>query len=163
MSNIFRRRPEESTALAPSGPMRLVRDLMRWDPFREMAPTSWLGPAWNTEPTFSPAFDVKETKESFLFKADLPGLKDKDVDVKLTGNRLTISGKRESDHEDQTDTYYAYERTYGSFMRAFTLPDGIDHDHVQASLKEGVLTVAVPKKAAAQAKTVAIKPETTKS
>jgi HSP20 family protein len=162
MSNLFRRRPEDSAAIAPAEPMRFVRDFMRWDPFREMSPASWLAPSWN-EPTFSPAFDVRETKESFLFKADLPGVKDKDVEVKLTGNRLTITGKRESEHEDKTDTYYAYERTYGSFTRAFTLPDGIDHEHVQASLDAGVLTVAVPKKAAAQGKTIAIKPEAPKS
>ena len=155
MPNIVRSNNDEKTkAVAPVDPFqRMMRDMLRWDPFREIAPT-WMMP----EPVaFAPAFEVKETKDSFLFKADLPGVKDKDVEVKLLGNRLTISGKRDAEHEDKSDSYYTYERSYGSFMRAFTLPDGIDGDHVQADLKEGVLTVAIPKKENAQAKTIAIK------
>jgi HSP20 family protein len=133
-----------------------LRWLMRWDPFREMTP-SWFGPPL-AEATFSPAFEVKETKDSFLFKADLPGLKEPDIEIKLTGDRLTISGKREAEREDKDDTFYTYERSYGTFMRSFTLPDGIDSDHVMAELKDGVLHVVVPKKAAAIGKTIAIKP-----
>ena len=131
------------------------RWLLRWDPFREMAP-SWFGqpPA---EATFSPAFEVKENKDSFLFKADLPGMKEPDVEVKLQGDRLTVSGKREAETEDKGDTFYTYERSFGSFLRTFTLPDGFDADHVHAELKDGVLTIVVPKKAVAQAKTIAIK------
>ena len=155
MTNIVRTNSGEKTqAIAPAAPFqRLVRDMLRWDPFREMAST-WIVPE---AVTFSPAFEVKETKDAYLFKADLPGVKDKDVEVKLHGTRLTISGKREAEREDQSDAYYTYERSYGSFMRTFTLPEGIDGDHVQADLKEGVLTVAIPKKAGAQAKTIAIK------
>ena len=68
-------------------PFRLMRDMLRWDPFREMAP------ALSVEiPSYSPAFEVKETKESFVFKADVPGTKEPDVEVNVAGNRLTISG-----------------------------------------------------------------------
>ena len=132
-----------------------LRWLLRWDPFREMTP-SWFGqpPA---EVTFSPAFEVKENKDSFLFKADLPGMKEADVEVKLAGDRLTVSGKREAEREDKEDTYYTYERSFGSFLRTFTLPDGFDGEHVHAELKDGVLTIVVPKKAVAQARTIAIK------
>jgi len=134
--------------------------MLRWDPFREMAP-SWFGqPA--AEATFSPAFEVKENKDSFLFKADLPGLKEPDVEVKLVGGRLTISGKREAEREDRDDTFYTYERTYGSFVRSFTLPDGIDGDHIHAELRDGVLSIVVPKKATALAKTITIKTGETK-
>lgn len=131
------------------------RWLLGWDPFREMAP-SWFGqpPA---EATFSPAFEVKENKDSFVFKADLPGLKQQDVEVKLAGDRLAISGKREAEREDRDDTYYTYERSFGSFLRTFTLPEGIDGDHVHAELKDGVLTIVVPKKAVAQARTISVK------
>ena len=146
----------------PEHPMPTTREAdplrwwMRWDPFREMAP--WLGaPPAAPEATFSPAFEVKETKEAFLFKADVPGMKETELEVKLTGERLTISGKREAEKEEKDDTFYAYERSYGTFLRAFTLPSGIDADHVHADLKDGVLCVVVPKKAVAQGKTVAIK------
>ncbi len=156
MSTIVRSNPDKSTAIANTStdPMqRLMREMLRWDPFREMSP-AWITP----EPAaFSPAFEVKETKDAFLFKADLPGVKDKDLEIKLDGNRLTIGGKREAEREDTQDAYYTYERSYGSFLRAFTLPEGIDGDHVQADLKEGVLTVAVPKMAGTKAKTIAIK------
>ncbi|HEU0035823.1 MAG TPA: HSP20 family small heat-shock protein [Kofleriaceae bacterium] len=133
-----------------------MRDMLRWDPFREMVPTSWLGPGY-PEPVFTPAFEVKETKDAFEFKADLPGVKEPDLEVKLTGNRLSVIGKRESEKEDKQDTYYTYERSYGSFQRLFTLPEGLDVDHVVAELKEGVLNIVIPKRPSEIAKTVAVK------
>jgi HSP20 family protein len=117
---------------------------MRWDPFREMAPF-WAGE--DQVPRFTPDFDVRETREGFVFRADVPGVKDRDLEITMTGNRLTITGKREAAELEQTDTYYARERSYGSFTRAFTLPDGTDTgDHVHADLREGVLTLVLPKK-----------------
>jgi HSP20 family protein len=153
MSLIRRVTPEHpvAPAKAETDPFRW---LLRWDPFREMTP-SWFGqpPA---EATFSPAFEVKESRNRFLFKADLPGMKEQDVEVKLTGDRLTISGKREAEREDKDDTYHAYERSFGSFLRTFTLPGGFDAEQVYAELKDGVLTIGVPKKPAAQARSIAI-------
>jgi HSP20 family protein len=132
-------------------PMRWARDLLRWDPFREM--TSM--PTFE-QMGFSPDFEVKETQEGFQFKADLPGVQEKDVEITRTGNRLTIAGKRESEKEEKGDTWYVSERSYGSFTRAFTLPEGIDGDHVRAELKDGVLTVLVPKLPEVQPKKVEI-------
>jgi HSP20 family protein len=131
-------------------PFAWARQLLRWDPFRTISPTTY-------EPaTFAPAFEVKESKESYLLRADVPGVKEQDLDVSLVGNRLTVSGKRESEKEEHNDTFYTCERSYGSFMRTFTLPDGIDAEHVKAELKEGVLTIAVPKLPEAQPKKIAI-------
>ena len=107
--------------------------------------------------TFSPAFEVKETKESYIFKADLPGVNESDIDITRTGNRLTVGGKREAEKEEQTDTFYTYERTYGSLTRSFTLPDGIDSDHISADLKAGVLTLIVPKTPEAQPKKIGLR------
>lgn len=132
-------------------PFRLMRDMFRWDPFREMAPSPSL-----EAPSYSPAFEVKETKESFVFKADVPGMKEQDLEVNVAGNRLTISGKRDAEKEDQGDTYYTYERSYGSFTRTFTLPDQTDPQHVNAQLKNGELTVVVPKTAAAVPKRIPV-------
>ncbi|HEU4730203.1 MAG TPA: Hsp20/alpha crystallin family protein [Kofleriaceae bacterium] len=154
MSLIRRVTPEHP--IPPATAEDPLRWLLRWDPFREMTPSLFAPPA--IEATFSPAFEVKENKDSFLFKADLPGMAEKDIEIKLDGVRLTVSGKREADHEEKGDTFYTFERSYGSFMRAFTLPDGIEADHVKAELKDGVLTIVVPKKAVAQAKTIEIKP-----
>jgi len=134
-------------------PFRAMRELMRWDPFGEMFPSARSLEA----AAFSPDFDVKETKESFIFTADMPGVKDSDLEVRLTQNRLTISGKRESEKVEKTDQFYATERSYGSFTRAFTLPDGIAADKIHAELKGGVLTLSIPKKPEALPKKIEVK------
>ena len=133
-------------------PFSLMRDLLRWDPFREVAPV------WpvTQELRFQADFDVKETKDAFLFKADLPGVREQDLEVTVTGTRLTIAGKRDEEKEDKGDTYYTYERSQGSFTRSFTLPEEADVEHLHAELKEGVLTLVVPKRPAAVAKKVTI-------
>lgn len=154
MSNITVRRPGSVPAYTQEWePMRLMRDLFGWDPFKEMPAT------WKQERlvTFNPSFEVKENKESFVFSADVPGVKENDLEITLTGNRLTITGKREAEKEEKTDTYYAVERSYGSFTRAFTLPDGIDAEHLHAELKEGVLTLVVPKRTEAQTRKINVK------
>ena len=133
-------------------PMRMMRSLFGWDPFREMAPF------WNEErATFAPAFEIKETKDAYVFKADMPGVKEQDLEVSLTGNRLAISGKREGEKEDKGERYYTYERSYGSFTRSFTLPDGVDGEKIAAHLDGGVLTLSVPKKPEVQAKKIDVK------
>ena len=133
-------------------PLRAMRDLFRWDPFGEMRPNF----AALESVAFSPDFDIKETKESFVFTADMPGVKESDLEVRLTQNRLSISGKRESERVEKTDQFYATERSYGSFTRAFTLPDGIASDKILAELKSGVLTIAIPKKPEAQPKKIEV-------
>jgi HSP20 family protein len=137
---------ETSIARRDWDPFRLMHDMLRWDPFRESVEVS----------SYSPAFEVKETKESFVFKADVPGTKEQDIEVNVAGNRLTISGRREAEKEDKGDTFYAYERSYGSFTRTFTLPDQTDGEHVKAELKNGELTVVVPKTPAAVAKRIPV-------
>jgi HSP20 family protein len=139
-------------------PTSLARELLRWDPFREMMPSFAPDLA-----SFVPAFDVRETREGYVFKADLPGVNEKDLEVTRTGNRLTITGKRESAKEEKSDIFYAMERSHGVFTRAFTLPDGIDGEHIRAELKDGVLTVVIPKKPEAQPQTIAVKPAEKKS
>lgn len=153
MATLIRRNQSE---VAPSSasvwdPFRVMRDVLRWDPFRELEAT-----AAGDYGLFSPSFDVKENKDGYVFRADLPGVREDDLDISLTGNRLTISGKREQEKHEQGDTYYASERSYGSFSRAFTLPDGTDAENVRADLKNGVLQVLVPKKPEVQPRRIAI-------
>lgn len=158
MSNIAVRkengnRMQSSQQNAPEWePSRMIRQFFGWDPFSEMTPY-----AADERYAFAPAFEVKETKDGYLFKADMPGVKQEDLDVNITGNRLTVAGKREAEKREQTDTYYAFERSYGSFTRAFTLPEGIDTAAIHADLRDGVLTLAVPKKPEVQPKKIQVK------
>jgi HSP20 family protein len=128
---------------------------IHWDPFRQMAPflTGEEQPA-----RFIPDFDIKETKDGFVFKADVPGIKEKDLEITMTGNRLTISGKREAEKEEPADTYYARECSYGSFTRAFTLPEGTEgNDQIHAELNQGVLTLLLPKRPELQPRRIEVK------
>jgi len=150
MANIIRRNREDVNLPAnyPSlgtgwDPFQVMDQLLRWDPFQGATPQT-------RQLVFVPQFDVRETQDSYIFKADLPGVKDKDLDISLTGNRLTISGQREMEEKQQNENYHLYERSYGSFSRSFTLPDTADVNSAKAELKDGVLTVALPKKAEAQ-------------
>lgn len=157
MANLTVRRNENTNAPIAAreyDPFRMMRDWMKYDPFQEIAP---MIPGFNRPAIFSPAFDVKETKDAYLFKADVPAVKESDLDVTLTGNRLTISGTRQNEKTEESDTYYAWECGYGAFSRSFTLPDGIDPDHVHADLKAGVLTVAVPKLPETKGKKIEVK------
>ncbi len=132
-------------------PFQSMRELFRWDPFQLGA----LMPL-QTEAHFAPNFEVKENKESFVFRADLPGVAEKDLQVQLNDNRLSVSGKRESEKTEQNETYYASERSYGSFTRSFTLPEGVDADKAHAELKNGVLTIAIPKRPEAQPRKISV-------
>lgn len=135
----------------PWEPSRWFSRMMGWDPFREMTPF-----LPEERLAFNAAFEVKETKDSYLFKADVPGMKQNDLDISLTGNRLTVSGKREADKEDKGETYYTYERSYGSFTRSFTLPEGVDTAGIHADLRDGVLSILLPKKPEAQPKKIPV-------
>lgn len=158
MANITVRRRNGGEAVQPTPrrewePFRMMRDLIGWDPFREITP---MWPAFERE-EFAPAFDVKESKDSYVFKADLPGVEEKDLEVSLTGNRLSISGKRESEVEEKNENYYSCERSFGSFLRSFTLPDQSDLEHVRSELRQGVLTIVVPKKPGTESRKIEVR------
>lgn len=153
-SIVPRRQSEVSTERRTTwDPFEMMREMLRWEPFREFEPMM------RPEGVWTPAFDVKETKEAFLFKADVPGLKEEDLDISITGNRLTVTGKREEEKKEENERYYSYERNYGSFSRTFTLPEGVDLDHIRAEMKEGVLTLNVPKLPEVQPKKISISAE----
>lgn len=114
--------------------------------------------SWNTARAFAPTFEVKETKDAYVFKADLPGLADKDVQIHMTGNVLTVAGERKQENVQEGERYFAIERGYGQFSRSFSLPDGTDAENVTADMKDGVLTLRVPKKPEVQARRITIGP-----
>jgi HSP20 family protein len=100
-----------------------------------------------------PAVDVVETDNAYELTADLPGLDEKNIEVKLTQGDLTLKGEKQEEKEEKKKDYYLHERHIGSFERHFALPEGVDTDKIEASFKNGVLTVRLPKKPEA------IKPE----
>ena len=92
-----------------------------------------------------PAMDLVEAEDHFVLKADLPGLGEDDVAIEVQDNVLTINGSREAEHEQKEKGWYRLERSYGSFSRSLTLPDGVDADKVEANFDKGVLEVRIPK------------------
>lgn len=97
-------------------------------------------------PVFTPAFDVEETSDDFVVRADLPGMEADDIEITAAGGSLVITGEREATSERNHDGYHAYERTFGRFYRTVPLPGAADLDAASADLDNGVLTVTVPKR-----------------
>ena len=146
---LIRREPRNPVVGTALEPFALMRSLMGWDPFRDVTLAPEAG-------TFLPAFDITETRAGYVFSADLPGVKLEDVDLDLTGSRLSISGKREPEPRQEGETRFITERSFGSFCRTFNLPEGVDGSAVKAELKQGVLTVTVPKVPEVQPRKIAI-------
>ena len=184
MSNIQVRRHNGRVSRANGTwtPFSLASAFAGWDPFEEVSKAFAQPVTTGAERTgFAPAFDIKETKEAFEFRADVPGVRQTDLEIELTGNRLTIAGHRDDDRSqpaatndspdnsaearevttdkgenqsdkpvvvespDATARYFTWERRHGAFKRVFTLPNGISGEAVKADLKDGVLTLVVPK------------------
>lgn len=97
-----------------------------------------------------PAVDVTETDKAYEITAELPGMDEKNIDVKLANGVLTIKGEKQDEKEEKQKDYYVRERSYGSFERSFQVPDGVDADKIEANFKKGVLTLSLPKSAEAQ-------------
>jgi len=112
-------------------------------------PFSWLGErAW-------PAIDVAEKDDAILVRAEVPGCKPEDIDVSVCGNTLTLSGEKKESHEANGEGYYHMESTWGSFRREVSLPAEVDSNKIQAVVKDGVLSVTLPK--AEKSKAVKVK------
>jgi HSP20 family protein len=96
--------------------------------------------------------DIEEDEKAITIKADLPDVEKKDIHVKVENGTLTISGERKREKEEKKKNYHRIERSYGSYMRSFALPESIDRDKIAAECKNGVLTLTLPKRADAVAK-----------
>jgi HSP20 family protein len=148
MANITRRDNGNLQTRQYRDPLGFARDFFSWDPFRELG-------AANVQ-SFSPRFEVKERADAYVFTADLPGVKEEDVDISLQNGILTIGGTRAAENKVEGETTYVYERQYGSFSRSFALPEVADSDKVEARLVNGVLNVTVGKKQEAKPKKIGI-------
>jgi HSP20 family protein len=110
----------------------------------------------------APVVDVSEDDKSYKICAELPGLEAKDVDISIAGDTVLIKGEKRQEQERKEENYHMTERSYGSFQRAFALPEGVDRDKITADLSKGVLTLTLPKSAEAQkpAKKIEVKSAT---
>lgn len=106
--------------------------------------------------TFEPEIDLAEEKDSFIVKADLPGIKKEELDIKVEGRLLTLKGERKEEKETKEKNYYASERFYGAFTRMIELPADVKADQVKAAYKDGVLEITLPKTEGAKAKQITV-------
>jgi HSP20 family protein len=109
-----------------------------------------------TTSSFAPAVDVYEDEHTVTLKIEVPGIDEKDIDVQVENNTLTVHGERKIEKEEKEENYRRVERQYGSFTRTFTLPTTVDSDSVSATYDKGVLKIALPKKAEAKPKQIKV-------
>jgi HSP20 family protein len=114
------------------------------------------GPDNSALTTWTPAVDIYETENDLVLKADLPEVAEKDIDIRVENNMLTIRGERKFEESVKEDNYLRVERAYGSFSRSFSLPNTVDTESIKANYKNGVLTVELPKRAESKPKQVKI-------
>jgi HSP20 family protein len=128
---------------------RLFEDFDRgsWvSPFRRSV--FEIEPFWQREAAFgaAPSVDIVEKDNAYEMTAELPGVDEKNVEVKFVNGNLTIKGEKQDEKEEKKKDYYLHERHFGSFERSFAVPEGVETDKIEASFKKGVLTVTLPKK-----------------
>lgn len=128
-------------------------------PFRRGSGLEVPGPRRELFP-HSPAIDMVEQAHAYVLSAELPGMGEEDVEIKLSNHHLSIRGEKTEEREESDQGYYLSERRYGAFHRTFRLPDGVDAGRIEAGMKNGLLTVTIPKskEAKAQEKTITVKP-----
>jgi len=140
--------------------------ITRWDPFREVVSlqnrVNSLFRNMNEEDlplttaSFVPAVDIYEDTDKLVLKLEVPGIDEKDLDVRVEDNTLTVKGERKFEAEEKEQNFHRIERSYGSFFRAFTLPSTVETDKVQANYNAGVLKLELKKKPEAQPKQIKI-------
>jgi len=105
---------------------------------------------------WSPAVDIVETENELILKADVPGVNLKDIDIQFENGTLTIKGERKFEKEEKGKGFHRMERSYGAFVRYFTVPETVDAEHVKADYQAGVLTITLPKKEVAKPKSIKV-------
>jgi HSP20 family protein len=138
----------------------------RWDPFREVVALQNRvnslfremneGDSPLTTASFVPAVDIYEDSKKVVLKLEVPGIEEKDLDIRVENNTLTVKGERKFEKEEKEENFHRIERRYGTFYRAFTLPSTVDTEHIQAIYNAGVLKLELSKKAEAQPRQIKV-------
>jgi len=131
---------------------RLLNEFMPSRLFREMMPS-----LWREQGALLPAFDITEAEDHLVVRADLPGIDSRNLDISLAGNVLTIKGEKKDERTGQNEFYHYCERQFGSFTRSFTLPSDVREEGIEATYKDGVLQVRIPKTERAEKKRIEVK------
>jgi HSP20 family protein len=105
---------------------------------------------------WAPAIEVLEKKDKFVVRAELPGMKEEDIDVSVIGDTLTITGERKAETEVQEENYYCCERSYGSFLRSIAIPSHVNVDKIKATYEDGLLEISLPKAPEVKPKKVSV-------
>ncbi|MBT8489461.1 MAG: Hsp20/alpha crystallin family protein [Deltaproteobacteria bacterium] len=116
-----------------------------------------VGNILSEDKSFVPAFDISESDTEYSVVAEMPGIDEKDLDVMLTDGILTIKGEKKQETDEKIETYHRIERRYGSFQRSFRVPDGVQSDKIDATYKDGILKLLIPKSETSEAKKIEIK------
>jgi HSP20 family protein len=140
--------------------------ITRWDPFREVQTLqnrmNSLFRDMNgdndplTTASFVPAVDIYEDDKKVVLKLEVPGIDEKDLDVRMENHTLTVKGERKLETEEKEENFHRIERRYGSFFRAFTLPTTVDAEHIKANYRNGILRLELAKKPEAQPKQIKV-------
>ena len=149
---------------------RSGKGLIPWRPFRELEnieqhfedvfDRSWLPAVWRRIPSlemgWAPAVEVFEKEGKFVVKAELPGIKEGDMDISVVDNTLTIKGEKKTESEVKEEDYYCCECSYGSFSRSIALPSNVDAKKIAASYEDGVLEIILPKASEVKPKKISV-------
>jgi HSP20 family protein len=142
--------------------------IVKYNPFRELRTMQdqmnrMLDMAWNREfgeelkeGVWQPPVDIYEDEHSVIIKAELPDVDQKDIEVRIENNTLTLKGERKHSSDIKKENYYRVERYFGQFQRSFSLPHSINQEKVQATCDKGILTITLPKRAEVKPKQISV-------
>ncbi len=143
--------------------------IQKWDPFKELTNLktqmdkifeSLMGSSEDIQSgSWVPPVDIYETENEVVIKAEVPGVAQKDIEIKVEDDTLVIKGEKKFERDMEKETYHRAERVYGKFQRSFILPKSIEKDKIKATLKQGVLTIVLPKKEEVKPKEISIQVE----
>lgn len=112
---------------------------------------------FNEERMLVPAFDISETEKEYMISGEIPGINSKDLDITLLDDILTIKGEKKQENEEKEENYHRVERHYGSFQRSFRIPEKVKTDELDATYKDGILKLSLPKAEASEVKKIEVK------
>jgi HSP20 family protein len=155
---------EEDNDDSKGGEQEMQRNLMPWSPWRDMMSMREMVDRFFEEPTgrissdvFHPTISIRETSKNLIIEADIPGVKEDDLDIEIENDKVIIKGERKHEQEVKREDYYHMESSFGSFSRMISLPSNVNAEKADAEIKEGVLRISIPKEEQKKPKKISVK------